>query len=231
MRDCLLRHVGRTFCVLGGGPSLIDQLPMLPADAVYLSANEHGAKARTVDYIVAIDDIEDKVRPYGVPVIGPHRWTDIRVTDYPQYGFTGQYACWVAWLLGASLVIVAGMDLYRGGTYWHDAAAPNSAGEVADVHHVGGWRDLQRSLPIPVRAAGGPLVEVMGRYDPSERVDYAPAERLELLRVASGTRVQFLRDWTYKGTDVLKGQILELPKPNAASLLERRVVRLHGEVY
>lgn len=227
MRDLILAHEGRIAVVMGGGPSLPSQIAGLPDDCLWISANEHGAKLRRCDYIVCIDNIADKVKPYGVPVVSAQPWADVRLLERPAYPYSGMYGCWVAWLLGARLVLLAGMDLYAGPTYWHDADAHSSARSRPYTGHLDAWRRVR--LPVPIRALGGPLVDIVGRYDPNETIAYTPAERLVLLSAASGTPLQFLKDWTLKGVFYPKHTVAEVPRLYAQDLLTRRIAKLWKE--
>lgn len=227
LRDLILAHAGRVAVVMGGGPSLPAQVKGLPDDCLWLSANEHGAKLRRCDYIVCIDDIADKVKPCGVPIISAQPWADVRLMERPAYPYTGMYACWVAWLLGCRLVLLGGMDLYAGPTYWHDGEAHSTAKARPYSGHLEQWRRVR--LPVPIRALGGPLIDVFGRYDPNEAVPYVPADLQVLRSAASGTVVQFRKDWTLKSVFYPAHTVAEIPRLYAQDLLARRVVKLWTE--
>lgn len=218
-----MRHEGAVAVVMGGGPSLPEQVAGLPDDWLWISANQHGARLRWADYIVCVDDIRDKLTGLKAPVISAQPWADIRLLERPQYPYSGQYAVWVAWLLGARLVLLAGMDLYQTGTYWHDRAAHSSATLRPYDGHLRGWQQVR--LPVPIRALGGPLAAVFGAYDPAEVLPDFRSDRLELLSACSGVWVQFRKDWRLKGVDYPDGAIVEMPSLYARDLIQRRVVR------
>lgn len=232
VRDLLLRHAGATVAVLGGGMSLPETLERLPADVVCLSANHHGCLYRRCDYIVALDNIEAQLRPYGVPIIAPHAWADYRMTEHPQLFYSGMQAAWVAWMLGARLILLCGIDCYQGGTYCYapdeDAPALNRPEHV----HARGWRQVKACIPVPIRTLSAPLVPIFGAYDPDEVLPpYVPTERFVLLAHCVGTKVELLQDSgrTREGVRYLRGQILELPRDEAQRLIAMRHARRHIE--
>jgi hypothetical protein len=233
-----MRHDGATFAVLGGGPSLPEQASRLPEGCIRLSANEHGCILGRCDYIVALDDTrsdgtahEPVLRRYATPIISPHAWADYKMNEHPQLPYTGQQAVWVAWMLGARLVLVAGMDLYQGGTYFHAPEAASDARLHPADSHLEGWLRVRETVPMAVRAMGGPLVEVFGAYDPAEAISPRTPDRAAMLAQCAGIKVEFLRDCgrTRYGTRYLKGQILELPRDEAQRLMALRYARRHTQ--
>lgn len=123
--DIARTHKGKRIIVMGGGPMLADDIEDLKGD-IWISVNDHGAKLRPVDYVVAMDDIhcEKKVNMINLirevtdaPIIGPFRQNDIFLTDWPGYPrrkFSGLVATWIAWALGGWPVILAGFSGYAG---------------------------------------------------------------------------------------------------------------------
>lgn len=123
--ELILKHKGKVFCVMGGAPSLGEDLANVKAD-VYISANEHGATFRKPDYVVALDDhhgktgerIVDYLRKYTqAPIIGQNYAADYVLEtwpDAPRKIYSGMAAIWCAWAMGAKVVILAGMNAYDG---------------------------------------------------------------------------------------------------------------------
>jgi ubiquinone/menaquinone biosynthesis C-methylase UbiE len=184
------RHRGATFIVLGGGSSLGPQMAGAPP-ALRISANEHGCCWGPCDYVSAMDDIADKVRPFGLPVIGRHRDTcDYLAQPFPGVHWTGAQAVYHAYVMGAHLVLLAGMDLYQ------DLLPRTPGGRQTPLEtHLEAWQVIKDKLPVAVRALGGPLVDVFGMYDPAEVVPapgplprIEPASRVEtcLVQVRAG---------------------------------------------
>lgn len=158
-----MRHKGERICVMGGGPSLAEDVAKVKAD-VWISSNEHGAKIRPVDYIVAMDDIHTKLHTHmskhirqhsDAPIIGPWHWADYQLSTWPmspKVMLSGVVASWVAWLMGAHPVILAGFDCHDG----HGAT-------------VGQHREYANHIKGDVRVVSGPLVGMHEAYRSNER--------------------------------------------------------------
>lgn len=156
-------HKGRVAVVLGGAESLPSEFWRCPWDAVRISANEHGCKFTRCDYIVALDDLTEKLQPYGVPRIGPYLTYEHPYLDKWTVANSAAFGCYVALVMGCSRVIVTGVDCYRSG-YWHHETAPKVAGK--ELFRFLEWQELKKLVPDGfVRAAGGPLVELFGGLD------------------------------------------------------------------
>lgn len=118
------KHPGARICVMGGSPTLEADIKNLKAD-IWISANEHGAKIRDVDYIVAMDAVHGKTRRpmrevlkacSDAPIITPHDG-DIFLGQWPlqpRNPQSGLVAAWIAQLMGAHPVILAGMNAFDG---------------------------------------------------------------------------------------------------------------------
>lgn len=137
------QYVGRPILVIGGGPSVLQDMPALPTDfhpALVLSANEHGMKQDRfkVDYIVNCDKVhclktdeagrhyqmEAYLRQFGVPIINRWAWADVRLEDWNFNGNSGTTAVAIAAALGGSPIVVIGIDLYATGrNYFYDHTA------------------------------------------------------------------------------------------------------------
>lgn len=125
LADLIMKHAGKSICIMGGGKSLDDDLKHVNAD-IYISVNEHGAKRRKVDYIVCMDDkhtgnkmwMRDYLKQYSdAPVISPWHWGKYQICRWPDYPYlfnSGVIASWVAYLMGANPIIFAGFDCYGG---------------------------------------------------------------------------------------------------------------------
>jgi hypothetical protein len=222
LAELALRHAGRPIAVLGGGPSLPEQLAQLPADAVCISANQHGALLHPCRYIVALDDIEDRLRPHGLPIISPRRWADYRVQDFGTWkGNSGLLGLYVAWVLGGHPIIAAGMDCYTGGTYFHDAEAPSSSRDKQPQF----FQERARGIPLPASAAvrivgDGPLTAVWPRYRPDEQFPaYRPPPRLRVMRALLPVPVRWIRQQYFGRSLYYCGESVELSPFEAARLV------------
>jgi protein-tyrosine-phosphatase len=161
--DLILRHKGKRICVMGGAPSLASDIDGLDAD-IWISANDHGALLREVDYIVAMDVKHQRkhkeMMPYlkslsDAPVIGPQREKDIQLPFWPgspKKTLSGLVGAWLAYVMGARVVILAGMDAYSG-----KASSMEYAKQTAN------------EVKCPVRIFGGPLAKYWPIYDPAEK--------------------------------------------------------------
>src|SRR6185369_11887995 len=128
---------------------------------IWISVNEHGAKLRPVDYVVAMDNQHTKlgvmmlghIRAHtAAPIIGPWHWNDWQLTNWPgmpSMPLSGVIASWVAYLLGGHPVIMAGFDCYGG-------------------RKVGQHRLIEPHIKAEVRVVSGPLVGLFKQYDPAE---------------------------------------------------------------
>lgn len=176
-------HPG-TILVVGGGPSVTDDLASLPSSfkpSCVISANAHGFKQGyfKIDYIVCMDHLhsetkesmEKLMRPYGVPIITRHWWGDYRIPNRPIYlrlnsGFA---AIAIGVLMGGNPVVVTGLDCYRGDTYFHNVRAKTCQSGVAWSRFSRQIDRLQKlAASANIRPMRGPLADVFPRYDPDE---------------------------------------------------------------
>jgi hypothetical protein len=179
------RWEGKPILVIGGGPSVLRDLPRLKeAPACVISANEHAFKQSyfPVDLVTNVDKqhcllrepMEKILRPYGVPIVNRHTWADYRLPDWTLAGNTGMQAIALAALLGASQVIVTGLDMWQGGrVYFYDRGAkpPKHKAPKAAMKR----RSKEKVQPLKLFCAGahirpmsGPLTEWFKPYDPAE---------------------------------------------------------------
>lgn len=183
------RWEGKPALVIGGGPSVLKDLPQLSHANIGLviSANEHGFHQTQfrVDLVTNVDKIhsrlggpmEGHLRPFGVPIVNRHSWADYRLPDWHLAANTGLQAIALAALLGANPVIVTGIDMWAGGRrYFHDkgAKAPKP-GQPRQLRGAARRRDRERVKPLVqfcagahVRPMSGALTEWFKPYDPAE---------------------------------------------------------------
>ena len=171
--ELVMRHRGQRICVMGGGPTLATDLESVEAD-VWISVNEHGAKLRPVDYVVAMDNLhtkinvqmKDHIRPHtDAPIIGPWHWNDWQLTRWPgmpAMPLSGVVATWLAYLLGGHPVIMAGFDCYGG-------------------RKVGQHKEMAPHVRAEVRVVSGPLVGLYKQYDPLET--FPPFEAPDVMKL------------------------------------------------
>lgn len=169
--ELVMRHKGERICVMGGGPNLVADLEQVKAE-IWISVNEHGAKIHHADYIVAMDNTHTKLQTpmhkhlrqfTEAPIIGPWHWCDYQVSNWPlnpRFMLSGVVASWMAWLMGAHPVILAGFDCYNG----HGAT-------------IGQHRDYLPFIKGDVRVISGPLLKFYPEHRPGEkRKPYVPPD-------------------------------------------------------
>jgi hypothetical protein len=219
-RALILKHRGARICVMGGAPSLDLDLAKVKAD-VFISVNAHGAH-HPHDYIVAMDEehgtLRVPMRAYlqsmsAAPVIGPRAWNDYALTTWPDYPKTGvlsgMVACWVAWAMGARVVVLAGMNAYDG--------SPSGMAHCSAV---------VRDVKCPIRVMGGPLAKVWPIYCPAEEFgEYEMHPSIEALQGIDGmTRIRALKPCSQPGLALAKGGEVDVMRHQVARLLKNRLV-------
>lgn len=222
---------------MGGGPSLPEQMIRVPGAAVRVSANEHGAKFGTVDYVVGVDRhvLKEKgLRDYGAPIIAPHGWADYRIAKqhHPSAGIT---AAWALWAMGCAPVLLAGMDLYVDsdvfGVYWHDANAKSTGTTTKLGRHVDRWLGLRAAcggVRSPFRALGEPLLAFFPAYDATESVDASHV--VEATGSAVGVRIVLERPYEGRNEDRFEpGDEPELAPEHAERLVRGGYARFAND--
>lgn len=219
-RALILKHPGARICVMGGAPSLGMDMAKVQAD-VFISVNGHGSGLRH-DYIVAMDEehgtLKVPMRSFlrsisGAPVIGPRAWNDYVLTTWPDCPKTsvlsGMVACWVAWVMGAKVVILAGMDGYDG--------SPSGMAHCAPI---------VRDVKCPIRVMGGPLSKVWPVYDPNEDIgEYEMHPSIDAIKGVDGmTRIRALKPCSQPGLSLAKGDEADVMRHQVARLLRHRLV-------
>jgi hypothetical protein len=129
----LRKYKGRPAVVMGGAPSLPESLKACPDDAVYISANHHGAILRKVDFIVYVDRLHQVsfapmkmlLSKYKVPLVSIREEADI-VMPHQFDGNSGLQAILFACMLKCDPIIVVGIEMFKGKTYFHDPDAKSS---------------------------------------------------------------------------------------------------------
>lgn len=200
---------------MGGAPSLASDLENVKAD-IWISCNEHGAKIRPVDYMVAMDrehtfhhvPMLQWLREYSdAPIIGPWGFADYMIGTYPlepKRIVSGVVASWVAYMMGAHPVILAGFDCYQSGR------------GVESYHQHEMYRDY---IKAEVRVCSGPLLKMYPEYRPNERRKaYQVPEGMDLLTATDGdVRVRVMHPVEIRGVKWDRG---------AEFTINRREVRL-----
>jgi hypothetical protein len=166
----------RPAAILGGGPSLPDDLKKLPWDCVLIGVNHHALKLCKPDYLVFMDDpnkfpdLQAGIDSFTGQIVCPFERSDVKLPkgQYWDGGFSSALATWFALWQGYEPVILCGMDCYQGEEkyfYKRDFYHPVFDAPLAD--HVRAWRVALKKCPNPerIKAMSGPLVEVFGQYE------------------------------------------------------------------
>jgi hypothetical protein len=222
-RDLVLRHRGARIAIMGGGPTLAEQVPQIDAD-VWISTNAHGLNLRSADYIVAMDETHSRfghcpMRKWlrdrsALPIIGPEYWADYVISGWPSCPtrvLTGPIAAWCAFGLGASVIILAGMDNYAG----EGTQANKSCDRVAPFIHC------------PVRVfGGGPLTHWWPAFDPAEEFQpYEPHPAVEGIRgMDNAVRVRVNKPTQIRGVERYRGDELTVNRHEVAFQLKHKLV-------
>lgn len=206
---------------MGGAPSLADHLQNVTAD-LYISTNAHGVALRKPDYLLAMDENHStKGRDMGAylhaqseaPIVSPHPFADYQMATWPQkprFVLSGMIAAWVAYMMGAKVVILAGMDAYGG-----------------DPGYVGEARKIARDIMCPVRVAGGgPLEAVWPAYDRGERFgrykEYTDIRRW--LGVDERVRIRVRKSCWVRGAERAPGYETMLMRHEVTDQLHHRMI-------
>lgn len=191
LSEIALSFAGRPIVAMGGAPCLTSDLERIRSAACWVSANQHGHLARPADYIVCADifhqvtgkAMADEMAGYGVPVISPYLWSDIRIPDHPQ-DFpmnSGILALYVAAVLGGHPVIAAGFEFFEGGTYHHDEKAKTN-GHIGLGRYFKMVEQLASAAPdVHFQSVSGPLQRIMPPYGSPIPLRYDPPPWLRRL--------------------------------------------------
>lgn len=172
-------RVGLAAAILGGGPSLPDDIRRLPKDCLMIAVNYHAFHHldRVPDYMVYNDApstnplMEQTVMEHRSIHVSPEPTSDVLfdVESVWTGFFSSNTATWFALWMGCDPVILCGMDCYQGEVKHCPPSTYHSP--MFDMpldFYTRPWvEDCQNSVPHPerIRAMSGPLVEVFGKYE------------------------------------------------------------------
>lgn len=189
------RFEGRPAAVLGGGPSLPEDMRKLGLvagiasgksaprnDMVLIAVNHHAGLVCEPDFMVYNDKPEpgsELERAIGRAIairVSPEPSSDVKFDVEVWTGFySSQTAVWLALWLGCTPVVLCGMDCYQGErAYFHDYEDQVHFHYPLE-HHISSWlEEAKNKLPgwERVRVMSGPLVQVFGRYCTTEKSNF-----------------------------------------------------------
>lgn len=219
--DLVMKHKGQRICVMGGGPSLERDLKTVRAD-VWISVNEHGAKVRRPDYVVAMDtkhtskgvDMRQHLRGFtDAPIIGPWGTCEYQLLKWPRspkFLLSGVVASWVASMMGAHPVILAGFDCYGG-----DA-------QTMDQH-----RRYVEHIRAEVRVCSGPLLDLYPAYRPNERrKPYTPPPGIDPEDRDGEIVVKVRKPWEFRGVEWPAGTLLRVSEFEVRRQIKHRTLEV-----
>lgn len=166
------KYVGQTAAILGGGPSLPDDIKGLPK-AVLFGINYHAPRIVDCDYLV----FNDRKTPHGRPMkeamaeypgvkLSRHlHQSDYDLTYLCDPGMSSIQAVFAADLMGFDEIILCGMGCYQDGLYFHKTEEKPLVSETLH-RQIKRWRLCFEKCEHPerIKAMSGPLTQVFGRY-------------------------------------------------------------------
>lgn len=171
-------YAGVPAAILGGGPSLPEDIKRLPKDCLMIAVNYHAFyHCEFVDFMVYNDVpstnplMEKAVAEHRAVHVSPEPTSDI-LFDVPNVWtghFSSNTATWFALWMGCDPVILCGMDCYQGAVKHCAPSDYHSA--MFDMpldFYTRPWsEDCKNSVPHPerIRAMSGPLAEIFESYE------------------------------------------------------------------
>jgi hypothetical protein len=218
--DLILSQKGKRICIMGGADSLAVDLEQIQAD-VYISTNGHGSNFVPPDYVLAMDETHQTRQipmlqaireATDAPIISPRGYADYQLASWPQAPrdvLSGMVAAWAAFVMGAKVVILTGMNGYK------------------DKNYVFESSKMARDIHCPVRVVSDELSGIWPMYDPSEKFGrYKPHPSINAwLEVDEMTTIEVLKATQIRGVDVKPGDKMPMMRHQALRLLKHKMVR------
>jgi hypothetical protein len=233
------KYEGKPILVIGGGPSVSEDLERVPVDypVCVISANGHGYKQTKfkTDYIVNVDYtynvgrimMERHLAQYSCPKINRWSWADYRLPEWKFAGDSGFTAILVANMLGGWPVLVTGLDRFAPNAgrkyFWEERKAGRDAyrGTQWRPEHLKNQLDtLRKALPgACVRPLSGPLIGLFPAWGgpESDLPPYSPAQNRR--PAATGFIVQAQRKCYLHPADAIQPGVVMPMTPGEAERL------------
>lgn len=171
---------GRPGAVLGGGPSLPDDMKLLPKGCVLIAVNYHYHRwsGKHPDFMVYNDHLEaddilrvevEATKAIRVSPHGPSSDVEFDVKAWTGF-YSSNTATWLALWMGCDPVILCGMDCYTGEeVYCHPHERDVGPSHYPLEAHLRPWQEEGVNL-LPnverVKVMSGPLIGIFGAYQP-----------------------------------------------------------------
>lgn len=171
-------YKGRPAAVLGGGPSLPEDMKKLPEGCILIAVNHHALQLCKPRFIVYNDQPEsdpllmEAISDKSIIKVSPEPTSDIKFDLDVWTGFySSNTAAWFALWMGCEPVILCGMDLYQGEQkYFHPTTMDVPCFHYPLADHIRPWVEEGKNL-LPhvdrLRVMSGPLTNVFQRYEAS----------------------------------------------------------------
>lgn len=218
--DLILKHNGKRICVMGGSEQLASDLKKVKAD-LYISINGHGCEFQKADYVLAMDETNTKTNvPMNkhirtltdAPIISPRAFADYQLMTWPQAPrdvLSGMVGAWAAFVMGAKVVILAGMDGYKESGFIHESVK------------------IEKDINCPVRVMSKELEKVWPKYDSKERFGkYEPHSSISAwLNVDESITIEVVKPTAVRGRSREAGFKMKVMRHEVARLLKHKMVR------
>ena len=169
-------YAGRPAAILGGGPSLPDDMKRLPKNCLLIAVNYHALYYCKPTFMVYNDQPETNplqvtaVQEHTAIHVSPEPTSDV-LFDVPEVWtgfFSSNTATWFALWLGCDPVILCGMDCYQGAVkHCPPSTYDNPMFYYPLDFYTRPWaEDCRNSVPHPerIRVMSGPLKDIFPVY-------------------------------------------------------------------
>jgi len=162
--------------ILGGGPSLPEDLKNIPKDAILISANHHACRLVEPDYLCFLDpwhivsnDFKETYKKTKAKKIshGAVGYTDFycinECKEAHKFSDSGIFAAWVGGYITTGDIYLCGMNLRLHGEpmHFYDSGLTTGWGGASKEVKIDRWVRVIGSLDNKVTALSGPLKEII----------------------------------------------------------------------